>query len=284
MLIGHFQCQCKQGRFEENLATISGGLEKAQQMGLDILTFPESLLTGYFEKEEDARSNCFATDSPQMEQVLKETAGYAPMFLVGFNELRGSELFNSVAVIEHGNLIGTYSKAFPVYPYFSPGREFPVFQKKGLAFGVVICADGGYMEPTRILALKGARLIFAPHFNHVGDPVGHYRIVKKDHIARAVENGVYFLRANNVVDKKDIGPDPQDPRFGYGDSYLVDPEGHVVAACGVHEEYLMVYHLDLARSYPYGNPMRSLTSARALLGTLSSVISKSGDSCLSGPK
>ena len=35
------------------------------------------------------------------------------------------------------------------------GRHFPVFERDGFMFGVVICADGGYVEPSRILALKG---------------------------------------------------------------------------------------------------------------------------------
>ena len=36
-----------------------------------------------------------------------------------------------------------------------------------MKFGVIICADGGYIEPARILALKGARIIFAPHYNYI---------------------------------------------------------------------------------------------------------------------
>ena len=45
-------------------------------------------------------------------------------------------------------------------------REFPVFTHNGLTFGVVICSDGGYIEPARLLAIKGAKVIFAPHFNY----------------------------------------------------------------------------------------------------------------------
>ena len=108
------------------------------------------------------------------------------------------------------------------------GREFPVFERKGLKFGVVICADGGYIEPSRILALKGAQVIFSPHFNYIGKQglLNHFQKVRSDHVARAVENHVYFVRGNNVVVGKDAGLSYDG--VGYGDSYIVDPNGYGV--------------------------------------------------------
>ena len=99
-------------------------------------------------------------------------------------------------------------------------------------------------------------------------------------MARAVENGIYLLRANNIVDKKERGSDPEVPRVGYGDSYLIDPRGEIVAACGLHEEYLMVYHLDLSRVYRYHRkqPSHSVRSAQALIGTLAALVSKEPES------
>ena len=274
MRIGHYQCICKQGSFDANLKTVLHGLEQASEANLDIVSFPESLLTGYFRNEREARANCFTADSPQMAEVLKQTSGFEMTFMVGFNELRGNDLYNTMAIIEKGRLIGRYSKAFPIYSYFVPGRDFPVFEKDGLAFGVVICADGGYIEPCRILALKGARLIFAPHFNYVADPIPHYQMVRNDHVARAVENGVYFLRGNNVMAEEDNGK-PVDgvPRYGYGDSYLIDPNGEIVAGAGLHCEYLMIYNLDLDKPHRSGRSRsRSLRSARALLDVLQDAV------------
>ena len=59
-----------------------------------------------------------------------------------------------------------------------------------MKFGVIICSDGGYIEPARILALKGRKIIFAPHFNYIGKEglIGHFMHVRADHTARAVEN------------------------------------------------------------------------------------------------
>jgi 5-aminopentanamidase len=265
--IGHYQCVCRQGDFEANLATVRKGLAQAVDAKLDIVSFPECFLTGYFAKEKDARDHAFATDSPGMKRVLDLTAGCDTVLLVGFNELRGGKLYNTVAVIERGRLLGRYSKALPYEGYFEPGREFTVFEKKGLKFGIVICSDGGYIEPTRILALKGARLIFAPHFNFVPDPLAHNMTVRNDHVARAVENGVYFLRANNVVvgtrleGLRDFGQ-------GYGDSYLLDPNGQVVAGAGLYHEHLMIYQLDLDQRYRSPWNQRSIKSGSELLDPL----------------
>jgi predicted amidohydrolase len=266
MLIGHYQCICRQGDFEANLRTVIHGLELASEAGLEIVSFPESFLNGYFAREEDARTHSFSTDSPQMRRVLRETSGFDILFMVGINERREDKIYNTVAVIDKGRLLGTYSKAFPG-AYFTPGREFPVFDKNGLVFGVIICADGGYIEPARILALKGARVIFAPHFNFVTEPVEHNQTVRNDHIGRAVENGVYFLRGNNVVPGRELGGWEQQG-YGYGDSYLLNPNGQVVAAAGLYDEYLMIYNLDLNKKYRTQRTGRSATSARELIGLL----------------
>ena len=268
--IGHYQCICHQGNFEENLKTVIYGLKLASEAKLDIVSFPESLLTGYFSSEKDARANCFAIDSPQMKKVLKETAHFETLFMVGFNELRGDKLYNTVAVIDKGRILGSYSKAFPCFGYFVHGREFPVFEKKGLKFGVVICADGGYIEPCRILALKGAKVVFAPHFNYVTSPVTHYQMVRNDSIARAVENNIYFLRGDNVVHGNTVEGLPF-VGYGYGDSFLIDPNGEIVAGSGLYSEYLMIYNLDLDRKH-YPNRNNSLQSARALIDILNNTL------------
>ena len=264
--IGHYQCVCRQGDFAANLDTVVRGLKLAAEARVQILSFPESYLTGYFARKEDADAHSFAVDSPEMRQVLQRTAGFDILFMVGFNERRGDKLYNTVAVIDQGKLLGTYSKAMPGM-YFTPGRDFPVFEKHGLVFGVVICADGGFIEPARTVALKGARMIFAPHFNFVSDPLDHYQTTHSDHIARAVENGVYFLRGNNCVPGRRL-EGFREEGHGYGESYMLNPNGQIVAGAGLNDPYLMIYNLDLNKKYRCGSTQRSRHSAVELLDIL----------------
>jgi predicted amidohydrolase len=249
MRIGHCQFESKCGDFDTNLEKVVQGLECAEREGVEIVSFPECFLTGYPNKEEIARRDAFAVDSPQMLKVLDRTARFDPTLIVGFNERRGEDLYNTALVAHRGHLLGTYSKCCAYMPFHKQGREFPVFERKGLKFGVIICADGGYIEPARILALKGARVIFAPHFNAITKEslITHFMQVRSDHTARAVENHVYFLRGNNVI----LSADPclvDYDGVGYGDSYLMDPLGEIVVRSRRHQEDFIAADVDVSKT------------------------------------
>jgi predicted amidohydrolase len=262
MRIGHYQCVCHPGDFERNLETVLAGLSMAEERGIELMSFPESFLGGYFRDEARCRANAWPVASPQTERLLQATRAYPTAFMVGFNEIRGDDLYNTVAVIDRGELLGTYSKAFPVIGYFKPGRETPVFETGGVRFGVIICADGGYPEPARILTMKGARIVFAPHYNYIGKEtlIDHYVHVRNDHIARAVENGVFFVRGNNV--ERGHQESLESEGVGYGDSYILDPNGQIIAAANLHAEALIWADIDLERPY-YGGHNKAARSARA---------------------
>jgi len=267
MKIGHYQLECEPGNYEGNLSKLIDGLCEADKQQIDIISFPESFLTGYYSKFEKAKEHSFSLNSPEIRNLLNKTSGYKAMFMVGFNELRDGKLYNTALVAEHGELKGAYSKAFPCYDYFTPGRDFPVFEKDGIKFGIVICADGGYIEPTRILALKGASIIFAPHYNYIGkeDLINHFQKVRSDHIARAVENNIWFVRGNNVCKGYDAGL--EEDGVGYGDSYILDPLGEIVARSQRHVECSISSIINTNTQFPgtkENGPNRSFKSGTEL--------------------
>ena len=96
-------------------------------------------------------------------------------------------------------------------------------------------------------------------------------MVRNDHVARAVENGVYFLRANNIV-REDSLPGMREQGRGYGDSYLLNPNGQIVAAAGLYQEYLMIYNFDLEMKHRSRPIWRSRKSADQLLPILTQVL------------
>ncbi len=84
-----------------------------------------------------------------------------------------------------------------------------------------------------------------------------------------MENGVYFVRRNNVVPGRWLeGSDAP----GYGDSCVLDPNGQVAAGAGLDQEYLMIYNLDLQKKYRNGGSARSIQSARELLPQLEEAV------------
>lgn len=263
MRIGHCQLDSQLGDFSGNLQKVLKGLERADQDRVDILCFPECFLTGYPDVADEARKGAFAIDSPQMMQVLDKTSRFEAAFIVGFNERRGDDLYNTAAVVYKGHLLGKYSKCTAYMKFHKQGRDFPVFEHKGLTFGVVICSDGGYIEPTRLLALQGAKVVFAPHFNYIGKDglIGHFMHVRADHTARAVENMVYFVRGNNVSLGKEECITGYDG-VGYGDSYIIDPWGEIVVRSRRQREDFIFADIDTTvvdRGWGVG---RSLWSAR----------------------
>src|SRR6202030_1915518 len=120
-------------------------------------------------------------------------------------------LYNSVAVIGPEGLLGTYHKVhLGSVPWvlegslFRPGNALPVFPTRFGPIGVQICYDFWFNpELTRILALKGARLIV----NCCGT---YARPEKRDYLVhttqvRAQENLLYAASANLVG-----GPERED--------------------------------------------------------------------------
>lgn len=260
MRLGHFQCRILPGGFAVNLPTHLKGLELALKRGCDIVTFPECGLTGYYDREEPSRRWALRLDGPEIRSFLEQSGHFSCTVVAGFNERRGDDLYNTCLVAERGRLLGTYSKVFAYQPFHRRGREFPVFERNGVKFGVIICADGGYVEPARILALKGARILLAPHYNYIQQSylINHFMHVRADHAARAVENAVWLLRGNNVVEGRDESQSSDG--VGYGDSYLLDPFGEIVVRAIRHVEQFIDAEIDL--SVRHFRNDRNLRSAR----------------------
>jgi predicted amidohydrolase len=262
MRIGHLQMEVKPGDFKANAEKVLRAIATADARGVEIVSFPECCLNGYFDKEEPTRRHALSVDSAEIRSFLEQSGHFKATIIVGFNERRGDDLYNTALVAERGKLLGTYSKAFAYMPFHKKGREFPVFERDGVKFGVVICADGGYVEPARILALKGARIIFSPHYNYISQDylINHFQHVRGDHVARAVENAVWFLRGNNVVSGRDEGMSRDG--VGYGDSYLIDPFGEMVVRSRRHQEDFIEADVDLNVRYFQND--RNLRAAQTL--------------------
>jgi predicted amidohydrolase len=262
--IGLCQLESKLGDLEANLTAVVDGLARADRERVTILSFPECFLTGYPDTETEARRVAFSVDSPSVMALLDRTKDFEATCIVGFNERRGGEdLFNTAAVIHKGHILGVYSKCSAYMPFHKQGRDFPVFERDGVKFGIIICSDGGYIEPARILALKGAKIIFAPHYNYIAKEglLSHFHTVRADHTARAVENRVWFVRANNVSP----GRDPSIKKYdgvGYGDSYIVDPNGEILVRSRRHQSDFIFADVDATQNDTAWRVGRSLWSFR----------------------
>ena len=232
--VAAFQGRVRERDPEASLERTCRALEWADERGAHVLCMPESYLQGYFSEREDAWANSMDLESSQFADVCARVAGFRATLLLGLNERRGEDLYNTVVVIEGGRLVGRYSKNYLVHKYFKRGLEFPVFERAGVKYGVIICADSSYVEPARIEAIHGAQVIFSPHFNRMRhDRVDHhYRRVRSHHVARAVENGCWVVRSNV------IWPDDGE-KLGLGDSFILNELGEYVCQAGILTETIL---------------------------------------------
>ena len=122
--------------------------------------------------------------------------------------------------------------------HFSPGNDLPVFDVAGARIGIQICNDRLYPEPSRVLARRGAEIIFMPIcYSTYGDTDHRVGIWDVPLRSRAYENGVWVAAANRVG--------TEEPRMHIGRSMLVDPRGSIVCEAGMEKPELLVESIDL---------------------------------------
>lgn len=234
--IGAYQGPTEAGALDQNAKTALQILADAHRRAADFACMPESYLSGYGPPEV-LKAAAVSVRDAWFRHWLKQCSFGHMVSIVGFTEKRGRRFFNSAAVIQGRRLLGVYSKAFSGSEYeaatFTFDRRFPVFKAHGVPFGVIICADSTPLEPSLLLAERGARLIFSPHYNYI--PMAglddHRQRVRNNHVARAVENDCWVVRANSVTPPlRKMG---KYEGFGYGDSFILDNRGAPRAEAGL---------------------------------------------------
>ncbi|MGH0033908.1 MAG: carbon-nitrogen hydrolase family protein [Myxococcota bacterium] len=211
--------------FESVLEDAPATLEKllafvrdAARQGCDLVVFPELALHAWAPCEECegqpgpcalhlARAE--PADGPSSDAVAAVARELDIHVIYGFAERDPDDpdiLYNAAAVVTPDGLLGTYRKLHLGIPLetnrFTPGTSLPVFETRLGPIGIQICYDF-YNNPelSRVLALKGARLLVNPtargDLPRAGENLRHATLV------RAQENLVYAASANRVGQRED---------------------------------------------------------------------------------
>jgi predicted amidohydrolase len=223
------------GSIEDRMQHIVEALEKADSEQIDFLCFPEDFLTGYYAEKELAEQSSIEVASPLFLHLLKRTASFNATFIIGLNEREGDKIFDSAAVIEKGKLLGIQRKHYLYHDYFTSADRFSVFQSKKITFGVVICLDTNYFEPSRLLALQGASILFTPMCNKVA--LDHPFVIRPPYYsqfaARTHENRCWIVGADWVW--------PKDGKlFCPGHSVIYDPDGREIVRSQEGKQHFIV--------------------------------------------
>ncbi|HTP04257.1 MAG TPA: nitrilase-related carbon-nitrogen hydrolase [Nitrospirota bacterium] len=207
-----------------------------------IICYPELFLSPWFLKEEQKSNLSMAIDATtealrRFKQLSKETK---TVLIIPFFESTNGKYYNSAAVMDSGKLLGVYRKIhlpdLHLYRerfYFSPGDAgIPVFETSQGKIGVQICWDNLLPEGTRVLALKGAEIVFAP----TAAALNTHSLWERAISANAFANNIFIFRVNRVGQEEGIS--------FYGRSFCVDPWGEMVSELAGGKEAIVLADID----------------------------------------
>jgi N-carbamoylputrescine amidase len=233
------------GEKDRNLDKAVKFTEVAAEKGAQIVCFQELFTTHWFPREMDPKHFSLAesVQGPSIRRMQKVAADHNLVLVCPVFEADEEKAFYNAAVVidAGGEILGVYRKVhIPQIPlweekyYFAQGNlGFPVFRTKFAAIGVQICWDNFFPEGPRILALKGAEIIFCPTAAAFASQKRWETVIS----GHAISNGVYMVRVNRVgsEEKQDF----------YGRSFCVSPEGELLNQPTGLKEGIALIDIDL---------------------------------------
>ncbi len=236
------------GEVAANLARMLAFLDEAVAGSADLVCYPELCVSGYL-LDPGAYDDVLLDAVERAEATLTAAAAAAGVAVVyGAPARRPHGLANTVVHVAGDGSRAVYDKTHmdvKEREVFAPGSTFVT---AGDGLGLACCYDLAFPEPTRMLALQGARVLLVP----MAWEVARSFVLDRVAAARAVENVAYLVCVNQCGT---VGP------FHFrGASRVVDPLGETVLLLGNDEE-LSIADVDLglvdglrdrsdARTYP----------------------------------
>jgi NAD+ synthase (glutamine-hydrolysing) len=254
------------GDLDGNTRLIREYLRKAADAKVDLVAFPEMVMTGYPPLDllppremrppagtrRPAQEDFVRLNKQYIYNIAKEVA--AMTAVIGFVDYDETNLFNAAAVISNGEVRSVIHKTLlPTYDVFDEQRYFtpalvnsPVkvqIQGQEIALGTSVCEDiwdedvGYGVKVVDALAEHGARLIVNINASpfHRGMRETRLKILKR----KAARLGVAIFYVNLVGGQDELVFD--------GESLAVDAKGRLVGIGKQFQEDLVVVDIDSNR-------------------------------------
>ncbi len=234
------------GDISANLKLHISRIEKAIELGSQLILFPELSLTGYLLKDMVPEVARKAGSHPTFRKLLELSREIT--IIVGFVELgQGIQFFNSAACLEEGKILHTHRKVFlPTYGMFDEGRDFAkgemfrAFPSHLGRLGILVCEDLWHSTSSFLLTQDGAEVLLVPSSSPTKGVDGKETLACLEtwlELARVTARfqTVFLLYANRVGFEDGI-------HYG-GGSFIVDPMGEILTRSKTWKEELLVADL-----------------------------------------
>ncbi|MBL7177732.1 MAG: carbon-nitrogen hydrolase family protein [Desulfobacteraceae bacterium] len=255
--LGIYQAQtaCGKGATYKNMTRLERAVMLAKLYKVQLLSFPELYVPGYTLSPEMAKKVAEYKDGPSIKKGCEIALKYDMAILLPYAEKvdqtdGNKKYFDSIAVIsEKGKLLNSYRKTH-LYGQqerdnWSFGRsDYPVYSIFGFPVGVLNCYECEFPELSRILALKGAKLIVGPTAadNYYTLPDGKRSKVPYPDISRilipayAYANNIFFAYSNRAG-YEHRGKDQWHYR---GNSIVCGPHGDIIVVANHEQDTMLI--------------------------------------------
>ena len=219
-------------------------IESAQrardELGADLVVFPELTLTGYPPEDLLLRPGLQLLVDEALDRIRAEISGIH--VLVGHPEQTSAGRFNTASLIFQGEILARCRKhhlpnfgVFDEKRYFVSGEGFCVADVAGVPLGVSICEDIWMPEPARAAADAGARLLVNMNASpfHTGKGDEREAVVRK----RIEETACPVVYVNLVGGQDELVFD--------GESFVLDQSGATLVRAPACTEGLYPVDFDL---------------------------------------
>jgi N-carbamoylputrescine amidase len=268
--IGLVQTSCSLDP-NENLEKTAWKIREAAARGAEVICLQELFRSQYFCREENAELFALAESipGPSTETLGKLARELKVVIVASLFERRAAGLYHNTAAVlgPNGEITGLYRKMHipddPLYfekYYFTPGDlGFGSIATPYGKLGVLVCWDQWYPEGARIAALSGADLLVYPtaigwhpseKAQYGAAQLDAWRTIQRAH---AIANGIYVAAVNRVGYE---GPPEHGLEF-WGNSFVADPFGQVIAQASCDREEILIADCDphrmeeVRRNWPF---------------------------------
>ncbi|HHH51806.1 MAG TPA: carbon-nitrogen hydrolase [Campylobacterales bacterium] len=257
----------QQKSYKTKQATIDktvGYIQKASKNGAELIVLQELHQTEYFCQSEDTKffeyASSWQDDIKFWSSIAKK---YNIVLVTSLFEERTAGLYHNTAVVfdRDGSVAGKYRKmhipddpAFYEKFYFTEGDlGFEPIDTSIGRLGVLICWDQWYPEGARLMTLKGAEILIYPtaigwfdedSVEEKNRQLDSWITIQRSH---AIANGVPVVSCNRVGFEKDSSEVLDGIRF-WGNSFVCDPQGELIAHANHQEEIILYATIDKQRT------------------------------------